>query len=457
MKKIDLSAKISASICAALIGMVSCSSVETKRPELSAPPTRSLPPPAEAPVLATPPMAQLPPAEIQAAPGAYYSEDPYTIGTILPLTGRNARLGQKVLRSLQMGLGLGKDPKSRFKLVIYDSEGEPEIAAQRFDEMISKDKPIAFVGPLLSRNAVTVAEKAQSYRIPAIALSQKSKLTDVGPFVFRNALSSSMQIEALLQKAMGEMGLRRFAIIYPNEAYGIEYANVFWDQVLIRGGEITAAQTYDPQQTDFKETIQRVVGHFYPEPRMAEYNLKLKELNLQKQQQQQQQARSRKNNTRQEEREDILPPIVNFDAVFIPDSAKNFGQVVSFLAYSRVKGVKVLGTNLLNTPGLSRRLGTFASELAFVDIPNEGSSFSEEYQKNFGEPPGLLEVHAYESAVLLKQVISEGARSRTEVQRRLSQVNQFTGVNAMLNMTSSRELSRQLQTYRIEKTEIVPY
>lgn len=437
------------------LGLASCSSVE-KRPTESprkSPGIKSVPPPEDAPILSAPVPPAAEPEEVQVADGANYREDPFTIGTILPLTGRNAALGQKILRSIQLGLNLGREPQSRFRLVVHDSEGDPQIAVQKFEQMIVEDKPMALVGPLLSRNALAVAERAQAYKLPAIALSQKSGLTEIGPYIFRNAVSSSMQVSALLDKAMGEMGLKRFAIIYPNEAYGVEYANVFWDQVLSRGGEITAAQIYDPQQTDFKETIQRAVGQFYIEPRLAEYNQRMRELKEQRKNK----PVSRKNNVRQQEQEDILPPIVNFDAVFIPDSAKNFAQVVSFLAYARVKGIKVLGTNLLNTPGLARRLGHFSSDVVFVDIPGISSNFADEYAKTFGEQPGLLEVHAYESALLLRQLINQGARSRSDLQRRLSQVERFNGVNSILNMSENRELSRKLQTFRLEKTDIVPF
>jgi branched-chain amino acid transport system substrate-binding protein len=438
------------------LALASCSSVETRRAELprKAPPIKSVPPPEEAPaVLSAPVPPEIQPEEIGIASGAGYQEDPFTIATILPLTGRNSALGYKILRSIQMGLNLGTDPQTRFKLVIHDSEGDPQIALQKFEEMIVEDKPMALVGPLLSKNAVAIAERAQAYRLPAVALSQKSGLTEIGPYIFRNAISSSMQVSALLDKAMGELGLKKFAIIYPNEAYGVEYANVFWDQVLERGGEVAAAQIYDPKQTDFKETIQRTVGQFYIEPRLAEYNQKMRELKLQ----QKNKPASRKNNIRQQEQEDILPPIVNFDAVFIPDSAKNLAQVVSFLAYARVKGVKVLGTNLLNTPGLARRLGNFSSEIIFVDIPGVASNFADDYSKTFGEAPGLLEVHAYESALLLRQLVIQGARSRSDLQRRLSQVERFNGVNSILNMSERRELSRKLQTFRLEKSDIVPF
>ena len=460
-----------------LIFFLGCSSVETKRTETKKTPpttkTPSAPPPP--PVVTTP---SAPPivtdAELDVDPSpsqpkqetggntlfdlftsdknakANYSEEPYTIGIMLPLTSsseRTTKLARDVLRAVQLGLGLQND-RSPFRLAIYDTRGDLKTAEEQFDLMITEEKPIAVLGSILGKDSMLIAQKSQDYMIPSISLSQKSFVTDVGPYVFRNALSSSMQVKTLLDKVMGEMGLRKFAIVYPNDAYGIEYANVFWDEVLLRGGEIRAAQIYDPQQTDLRDNIQRLVGQFYLEPRMAEYQRRLRELKMEKE--------KKKKSSRENSQEDILPPIVDFEAVFVPDGPKNFGYVSSFLSGSRIRGVKLLGTNLLNVPKISSRVGKFSNDFLFLDFPQNSSSFAADYSRLYGEAPGPIEIQAYESATILRELISQGARSRSELQRRLTSLNRFQGVTGTLAMSEKREVSRKLQFYKIEKGELVP-
>src|SRR6185369_3531304 len=118
-------------------------------------------------------------------------------------------------------------------------------------------------GSLLSKTALPLAAKAQELGVPSIGLSQKAGLTEIGDKVFRNALTSEMQVREVVRVAMDELGLKKFAILFPNDPYGVEYANIFWDEVLARGGSVQAAQTYNPKDTDFRGVIQRLVGTYY--------------------------------------------------------------------------------------------------------------------------------------------------------------------------------------------------
>ncbi|MBK7845680.1 MAG: ABC transporter substrate-binding protein [Bdellovibrionales bacterium] len=146
-------------------------------------------------------------------------------------------------------------------MAVLDSEGNPDIARRSVERLVTEDHVIALIGSLLSKTAVAVASKSDELGVPSIALSSKSGITEIGPTVFET-LTGEMQVRQLVNVAMNDLGITRFAIMYPNDAYGVEYANLFWDEVLARGGTISGAQTYEPNQTDFSAPIQRLVGTF---------------------------------------------------------------------------------------------------------------------------------------------------------------------------------------------------
>lgn len=372
-----------------------------------------------------------------------------TVGVVLPLTGKNSAMGQKALRGVEMGLGLN-NPGSGFRLAVMDSEGNPDNARRGVERLIKEDNAIAIIGSLLSKTAPAVAAKADELGVPTIGLSQKSGLTELGPSVFRNALTSAMQVNYLVRTAMEEYGMKRFAIVYPNDPYGIEYTNLFWDEVLARGGTVTAVQTYNPKETDFRLPIQRLVGTYYIEARLDEYKARTKQSS----------ETEKKKSLRTSHEEEVLPPVVNFDAVFIPDSAKSMGQIAAFLSFAGVKGVKLLGTNLWNTPGLSKRAGNFANNLIFVDsfLPSTASHsrFVQEYKTAFNEDPSLIEIQAYDSALILRQLIAQGAATRESLTRELTSLKKFPGALGALNMSQDREIRRPLMAMTLEKGEIVP-
>lgn len=372
-----------------------------------------------------------------------------TVGVVLPLSGRNAPVGQRALRGLEMGLGL-HIPGSGFKLAVMDSEGNPDSARRGVERLVKEDNVIAIVGSLLSKTAPAVAAKSDELGVPTIALSQRSGLTEIGPTVFRNSLTSGMQVRALVRTAMEDLGMKKFAILYPNDPYGIEFTNIFWDEVLARGGEITAVQTYSVKETDFRLVIQRLVGTYFGEARQDEFNLRLKEL----------QQSGKKHSVRQSNLENVLPPIVDFDGIFIPDSARAMGQISAMLSYNDVRGVKLLGTNLWNTKDIAKRAGNFAQSLIFVDSMSPSSQdrsrFVGEYRSLYNEEPSLIEIQAYDAGLILRQLIAAGASSREDLVKKMSELNRFPGSLGSLSINAEREIERPVTTLTIEKGEVIP-
>lgn len=372
-----------------------------------------------------------------------------TVGVVLPLSGKNAPVGQRALRGLEMGLGL-HIPGSNFKLAVMDSEGNPDSARRGVERLVKEDNVIAIVGSLLSKTAPAVAAKSDELGVPTLALSQRAGLTEIGPSVFRNSLTTGMQVRALVRTAMEDLGMKKFAIVYPNDPYGIEFTNIFWDEVLARGGQITAVQTYSVKETDFRLVIQRLVGTYFGEARQDEFNLRLKEL----------QHSDKKKSVRQSNLENVLPPIADFDAVFIPDSVKAMGQISAMLSYNDVRNVKLLGTNLWNTKDVVRRAGNFSNNLMFVDsvspVAQDKSRFMAEYKSLYNEDPSLIEIQAYDAGLILRQLIASGVSSREDLTKRLTELKRFPGSLGFLNMSPEREIERPVVALTVEKGEVVP-
>lgn len=373
---------------------------------------------------------------------------PQTIGVILPLSGKNAPVGQRALRGLEMGLGL-HIPGSVFKLAVMDSEGNPDSARRGVERLVKEDNVIAIVGSLLSKTAPAVAAKSSELGVPALALSQRSGLTEVGPTVFRNSLTSGMQVRALVRTAMEDLGMKKFAVLYPNDPYGVEFTNIFWDEVLARGGQITAVQNYSTKETDFRLVIQRLVGTYFGEARHDEFNLRLKEL----------QHSDKKRSVRQSNLETVLAPVIDFDAIFIPDSVKAMGQIAAMLSYNDVRNVRLLGTNLWNTRDVAKRSGNFSNGLLFVDSMSPihtNARFVNDYKSLYGVEPSLIEVQAYDSGLILRQLIAAGADSREELTESLTELKHFPGSLGPLSMNAEREIERPVTALTVDKGDVVP-
>ncbi len=370
-----------------------------------------------------------------------------TIGVILPLSGKNAAIGQSVLNSIQLGLGIF-DKKSSIRLAVIDSEGKYLDARRAVEKLVVEDQVVAIIGSLQSKTATNISSKAQALGVPTIVLSQKSGITQIGDFIFRNALTSEMQVDYIVQTATQKLGFTKFAILYPEDAYGNEYANLFWDAVQRSGGQIRAAQSYDPKETDFRASIKKLIGTFHTDDRSHEYKSLLEEW-----------QKKAPKSARNEPPRDLLPPIVDFQALFIPDNTRALGQIAAMLSFLEVKDVTLLGTNIWNTSGVIERSGNFAKSIIFVDsFLNQDTSFTnsdfyKRYSKHFGKAPNLFDLQAYDTALILREAVS-GVSSRSELQMKLASLRSVKGALNTLDSQSSRDFSRPIVALTISEGKI---
>lgn len=385
------------------------------------------------------------------------SADSNVIGAILPLTGRNASIGQHALNAIRLGLGLNK-PDSTYRIALFDSQSDPELAAQGVDKLVNEEKAIAILGGFSAKEATSIASRAELLSVPFVGFSQKPGLTNVGEYVFRNALTPEMQVDRLVQFAFDKLAAKKFAIIYPNDSYGVELSNAFWDHVLARGGQVTAAQTYDPKTTDFSDAVQKMVGTYYTEARDEEMKKRIQEIRT---------ARKAKNPnpkapSKGAQRDgfadaNILPPVVDFDVVFVPDSSRALGQILAFMKFNDVVDMNYLGTNLWNSADLPKRAANEDAAIYFVDAVDvttsqiADSTFYKDYVAAYNEEPTLVEIQSFEVAQIVKQLISNGATGRESLAAGLRALGTSSlGVTGELEMSPSRELMRPVHVMMLD-------
>jgi len=388
--------------------------------------------------------------------------DANVIGAILPLTGRNSSVGQHALNAIRLGLDLNKDEK-KFRIALFDSQSEPELAAKGVEKLINEDKAIVILGGFSAKEATSIASKAELFSVPFIAFSQKPGLTNLGEYVFRNALTPEMQVDRLVSFAVDKLSAKRFAILYPNDSYGVEFANTFWDHVLARGGQVTAAQIYDPKTTDFSEPIQKMVGTYYEEVRKEELKQRLEEMRAEAK------KKEKENKTKGETKSkpvksqrdsytdaNILPPIIDFDVVFVPDNSRALGQVLAFMKFNDVVDMNYLGTNLWNTADLPKRAANedaaiyFSSAFDMNDTEMRESSFFKEYFETYNEEPTIVEVQAYEATKIVKEQISSGVSGRESLAAALRGLGSTKGVASPVEMNSQRELTHPVNILMLD-------
>lgn len=350
--------------------------------------------------------------------------NPRAVGVILPLSGPYAQHGRRVLAAIELGLGLfGRTGSQPPTIYIEDSKGDPRATAEAVDRLVKQRRVIAILGPMGAATSLAAARLAQQENVPLIALSQIQGLTSAGEFIFQNFFTPTEQVDALLKEFMDKRGLRSFAVLAPRNNYGSGFVRLFSAGVAARGGSVVRMVTYDPKQTDYSRQVKELVklppGNYRPGM------------------------------------PDSPKPVIDFQALFIPDGPERTGMVTPNLAYFDVNYVWLLGTNLWHNDQLWKMAGRYMQWAVFPDAFDQSSQdhlvagFITDYEEAMGHKPNVLDAHGFDSALLLRHLMdrSEPPRTRDGLRQALSQITGLNGVCGHLSVDNERRVRKNLTLF----------
>jgi len=379
--------------------------------------------------------------------------DRYSIGCLLPLSGPYETFGRRALRGIELAFNqfISGSQNLPLKLIVKDSGSDAGKTRQAMQEL-ADEHVAAILGPLV--NVEIAARQAQQMGIPIITFTQKEGICEIGDKVFRNFITPRMQVQAIVSFAVNRLDASRFAILYPDETYGITFMNLFWDQVMRLGGRIMGVEAYQSRQTDFADPIKKLIGLYYEIPE----DLKAEARPPDESRQDANAAQGGEASADEEQPE----PIVDFDAIFIPDSPQFIGLIAPQLAYYDVKDVYLLGTNLWHSKTLIKMADQYVQGAVMPDGFFAGSSsplvrnFVALFQNTYDRPPEFIEAVVYDSAMILFQIISQPQlRYRSEIVNSLLNLDNYPGVTGPTRFDENGDVLRKLHLLRIKGRRFV--
>ena len=372
-----------------------------------------------------------------------------TIGCLLPLTGKYAIFGQRALTGIQMAIEeLSNKYSKQFKIIIIDTKADPEIAAQGVKKLHEK-KVAGIIGPLLSIEKAGI--EAQKLKIPLIALTQKTDFPIMGDYLFANFITPRMQVQTLGAYLFKELGIKKVAILYPDEKYGKIYMDLFWDIVDQYGGEIVGVESYDGKKTDFKEPIQKLTGEYYPTPDI----LKPEPIEFES-------IQFLPSDILKDLKEEEEKIEIDFEALFIPDSPSIVNMILPQLAYNDATGMYLVGTNLWHHKSLLKDARGYNKNAVISDgFFNKSRNpavieFTDKFESMFDIKPKFLEAISYDTAsMLLTFAMDEYINSREALKDSLQGRRIFEGVTGNTIFDENGIAHRQLFLMTIKNNKFV--
>ncbi|HKI98938.1 MAG TPA: penicillin-binding protein activator [bacterium] len=370
------------------------------------------------------------------------------------LTARLSRvLGQDLQTIRTAGKAGPPVPQRRYELVIRDTANSPQRAAKEVASLVQDDHVIAIIGPIARAESAAAAAKAEELGVPLISLSLSLDIPPGSKFVFRHSKSQEEEVRDLVRYSVDYLHDRRFAILYPDTAYGHTMSTLFWQQVEQRGGKVVAVAPFEPsarvtrQSRDavgLKEIFARFTG-------------------LDRYQSPEDQALL---STVGDSHPD---PIVDFDALYIPvgpDGIQDLQLIAPYPVTVDAEHVQLLGSRFWNDSSVLVAGDGKLDGAVFVDAFDLTSAnpkveaFHARHRMFFGHhaqyrPPTYYTGLGYDTANLLMSLLNNSHNhSRKALRDALVSMDPFFGVTGWTRFKENGEAEKESMFFRINGNEI---
>jgi len=363
----------------------------------------------------------------------------FLIGVMLPLSGKLAPFGKTALNGAELALHFFQEelPGASVGLVVKDlkerippdgSRGIRDPFQAVIEDWLEEYRPIAVVGPLLSREVSRVAPMVERADVALITPAATARrLNSLGKNVFRNAVTNRFLCRAIAEYAVVHMSLRYFGVFFPDERTGEQWVSCFSKAVTELGGEVIHAEPYPMNNSDFTRAILRL-----KKADLARYGV----IEIVEEIVETEDGELEEGETPETREEKLYIP--GIDAIFLPGDARITGLVVPQLIFHGFEGVTLLGERGWNAPQFLKLVGPYAEGGVFVDGFFKDSPepltrrFVHEYQKRYHEDPDVFAAQAFDAVRIILTALQEGAISPEDIRESISNMTNFPAVSGYI-------------------------
>lgn len=340
------------------------------------------------------------------------SSESIKIGFIGPLTGDYANYGTLCKQAVQMAIeeinAMGGVNGVEIKLYAEDSEGDSQKALAAMEKLSSSDKVCAIIGPVLTGEAFSVAERAEAEGIVIITPSASHKdITNIGEYIFRTTPSDGLQGEVAGKYWYEVLGYRKLAVLYAKNDYSQGLYESMSEAFTAEGGKIVATATFMVGDKDFKTQLT---------------NLK---------------------NT-------------DAEAIYIPDYTAEMAQILEQASQLGIDKPFLSGDGFLSeeiyTLAGQYTDGVIYTASAKITESDKNKVFKENYTAKWGVGPDSFASNAYDATYILASVIEKVGTNRAAIKKGMQQVKDFEGVNGIINFAENGDLVASQGVYKVEGT-----
>lgn len=322
-------------------------------------------------------------------------ENALNVGVLLPLSGKDAAIGQ----GMQNAMFMAQDDLKNNQLVLkfYDTKSTEDGAREAGYRAISEGAEL-ILGPLMSAEVETVAPIALSADVPVVSFTTSPKVLQRG--VYSIGLLSGEQIERAMAYAAAQ-GKYRMVLLAPNNNGGLSIVKSALSSAKSHNVELKKVGFYNPNTMDFSSIVRDVAS-----PR-------------------------------------------DYDVVLIADNGNRLKSIASMFAYHDVMYPDVLfmGTAAWDSTNLDKETVLYHGVYPMI-TKSYGTYFNDKYKNTFSETAKPIYSFAYDS-VLLASVLA--TRSKSALDENITGTSGFIGVNGYFKILPTGQSRHSLEMLEITR------
>ena len=333
---------------------------------------------------------------------------PVKVALLVPLSGKNAKLGEAMLNAAQIALfDVGHN---NFELIPQDTEGTPN-GARRAAQTALQNRVQLILGPIFAGSVKAARPVVENAGINMIAFTTDWALAGRNTFIM--GFMPFDQVERIAHYAASR-GLTEIGVLSPTDNYGDAVLSAYQQKAFDAGLNTVDVKRFSPNSRSHASTMRR----------FAKYD------------------------ERQAIAESGGQPTMPFQAMFMPVGGDN-AKALSNLAMQydlRPEDVKRLGTGLWDDSSLATEP---AMDRAWFAAPSPAAreDFQNRYFETYGMSPPRLSTLAYDAtalaAILARNGLQRGGTPSFD-RGSITNPNGFAGIDGIFRFHGNGLVERGL-------------
>lgn len=341
-------------------------------------------------------------------------------GFVTAYTGPGAAYGQAEKEGAELAVAeINADPKTKIKidLITYDSKLNKAEAINAFKRLIEQDKVLAIQGPMTSGEMFAAGPIAQQAKIAVMGTSTTApKITDIGDYIFRNAIPGKLAIPVTVKKAHDKLGFKKVAIMYSNNNDQMVGENAIYQETFKQMGiEVVDTETFADKDTDFSAQLTKMQA-------------------------------------------------ANPDVICIAGFYQE-GALIVKKAREMGMNQPIIGNNGFNAPAYIEQAGK-AADGTMVATPwnpdrnsERAKHFREAFVAKYGHEPDQFAAQTYDAFYIMHEAVEKSGSTtdRKKFRDALAQVKNFNGATGVFSFDKNRDPEMDLDVLMVKDGKWVPF